>query len=210
MVQRKPIFVAPMLYPSVLLRFTSIRKFEKRNSLRKAFLYLKKVQKFSPMAFFRHSKNTSIPLLRQIFDMIPRPIFRKLVLIHRWIQNKNYRHSKYVKFLAERHENGMMKLRFVLNPFSFVFLLQGKDQYHFVLETLDTEEATYIWHTNTKTKKDLMKIASLIDGQLNVIKENGRQTFLDSNPENFTRILHNYADKDRGFVVWLEVLEKIL
>jgi superfamily II DNA or RNA helicase len=126
------------------------------------------------------------------------------------LQNKNYRHSEYVKFLAERHESGMMKLRFVLNPFSFLFLLQGRNQYHFILETLDTEEATYIWHTNTKTKKDLMKIASLIDGQLNAIKESGRQTFLDSYPENFTRILHNYADEDRGFTAWWESIQNLL
>ena len=40
-----------------------------------------------------------------------------------------------------------MKIRFVLQPFSFVFLLAGKDHHYIVLETLDTEEATYIWKT---------------------------------------------------------------
>jgi hypothetical protein len=29
---------------------------------------------------------------------------------------------------------------------AFVFLLIGEYQYHIVMETLDTEEATYIWH----------------------------------------------------------------
>jgi hypothetical protein len=33
-----------------------------------------------------------------------------------------------------------------LDPFSFVFLLSGAEQYHIVLETLDTEEAAYVWH----------------------------------------------------------------
>ena len=55
-----------------------------------------------------------------------------------------------------------------------------------------------------------MKIASLIDGQLNAIKESGRQTFLDSYPENFTRILHNYADEDRGFTAWWESIQNLL
>lgn len=35
------------------------------------------------MAFFRRSKNTNIPLLRQIFNMIPRHIFRKVVHKHK-------------------------------------------------------------------------------------------------------------------------------
>lgn len=44
---------------------------------------MKKVQKFSYMALFRRSKNTNIPLLRQIFNMIPRHIFRKVVFKHK-------------------------------------------------------------------------------------------------------------------------------
>jgi len=39
-----------------------------------------------------------------------------------------------------------MKLKFVLQPISFVFLLSGEQQFHLVLETLDMEEATYLWH----------------------------------------------------------------
>lgn len=34
----------------------------------------------------------------------------------------------------------VMKNRFVLNPFSFVFLLAGEQSYVVVLETLDTEK----------------------------------------------------------------------
>ena len=34
------------------------------------------------MAFFRRSKNTKFPVLRQIFNMIPRHIFRKIVREH--------------------------------------------------------------------------------------------------------------------------------
>ena len=42
-------------------------------------------------------------------------------------------------------------MRFVLYPFSFVFLLEGEKKYHIVLETLDTREATYVWHLSKET-----------------------------------------------------------
>lgn len=56
----------------------------------------------------------------------------------------------------------VMKNRFVLNPFSFVFLLAGEQSYVVVLETLDTEEARYIWHT-PKDKSTLMEEVKQID-----------------------------------------------
>ena len=62
------------------------------------------------------------------------------------LKKKDVKHFRQLRYLASKHENKTMKLRFVLNPFSFVFLLSGTAGYHLVLETLDTEEATYIWH----------------------------------------------------------------
>jgi hypothetical protein len=44
-----------------------------------------------------------------------------------------------------------MKIRFVLNPYSFVFLLSGEQNYFVILETLHTEEATYIWNILKQT-----------------------------------------------------------
>jgi len=43
-------------------------------------------------------------------------------------------------------EKTILKLKFTLSPFSFIFLLKGKEQYPIVMETVDTGEATYIWH----------------------------------------------------------------
>ncbi len=60
------------------------------------------------------------------------------------LNNKNYRHKRHLQYLADLHEKTILKLRFVLSPFSFVFLLKGKINYHIILETLDTEEATYM------------------------------------------------------------------
>jgi len=100
-----------------------------------------------------------------------------------------------------------MKIRFVLSPFSFVFLLSGEQQYHIVLETLDTEEATYLWHTD-KSKQMLKDKVKEIDRQLNIIRNNGRQVFLETNPNNFSKIIHDYSDNKKGFILWKNMLEE--
>ena len=123
------------------------------------------------------------------------------------LKHKDYKHSQQLRFLANRHETTYLKIRFVLSPFSFVFLLLGEQQFHIILETLDTEEATYLWHTD-KNKQALISKVKEIDQQLNFIRNKGRQAFLESNPDNFSRILHDYSDRKKGFVIWKNLLEE--
>jgi superfamily II DNA or RNA helicase len=129
-------------------------------------------------------------------------------LLNEILKNKQYKHSENIQYLAERHENQVMKIRFVLNPFSFVFLLSGNEHYFIVLETLDTEEATYIWQA-PKNKASLIEEVKLIDHQLGIIREEGRQAFLEKSPDNFTRIIHDYSDNKKGFIIWKSALEEI-
>ena len=49
-----------------------------------------------------------------------------------------------------------------------------------------------------------------IDNQLNIIREKGRQAFLENSPDNFTRILHDYSDNKKGFVVWKSAIEEFI
>ena len=56
--------------------------------------------------------------------------FRRMASISSPEQAKHYRQLRY---LATRHEHTILKLRFVLSPFSFVFLLAGEEQFHIVL-----------------------------------------------------------------------------
>ncbi|WP_353158786.1 DEAD/DEAH box helicase family protein [Myroides odoratus] len=125
------------------------------------------------------------------------------------LKGKQYKHSQHIQFLAARHERNVMKLRFVLQPFSFVFLLEGEQNYHIILETLDTEEATYIWHTD-KNKAVLIDTIKQIDKELNIIREKGRQSYLETNPQNFSRIVHDYSDDNKGFTIWKGLLEERL
>lgn len=47
-----------------------------------------------------------------------------------------------------------------------------------------------------------------IDRHLNIIREKGRQTYLESAPENFSKIVHDYSEEDKGFVLWKSQLEE--
>ncbi|WP_374540325.1 DEAD/DEAH box helicase family protein [Flavobacterium sp.] len=131
------------------------------------------------------------------------------VILENLMNRKQYKHSKHIQFLAEKHERNVMKLRFVLQPFSFVFLISGEKSYHIVLETLDSEEATYIWHTE-KNKSVLIDTIKQIDNELNVIREKGRQVYLESNPQGFSKIVHDYSNDGKGFVIWKGQLEERL
>lgn len=123
------------------------------------------------------------------------------------LKGKKYKHSKHIQFLADKHERNVMKLRFVLQPFSFVFLLAGEQNYHIILETLDTEEATYIWHTE-KNKSVLIDTLKRIDTELTIIREKGRQVYLETSPQNFSRIVHDYSDNNKGFIIWKGLLDE--
>jgi len=94
-----------------------------------------------------------------------------------------------------------------LQPFSFLFLLAGEKKYHIVWETLDTEEATYIWHV-LKTKEALRTALNEIEIILNIIREAGRQAFIEKDNNNFSRIAHDYSDVKKGFVLWKGLLEE--
>lgn len=130
-------------------------------------------------------------------------------LLEDLLKNNQFRHHKQLRYLAERHAGNLLKIRYVLRPFSFVFLIAGTEQYHIILETLDTEEATYLWHFN-KTVSLLPSKLKEIDAHLQIIRNQGRQAFLDSKPENFSRILHDYSNTQKGFVLWKDMLEERL
>jgi superfamily II DNA or RNA helicase len=121
----------------------------------------------------------------------------------------NYRHQRQLHYLSENHLGQVLKIRFVLSPFSFVFLLEGNERYHLVMETLDTDEATYLWHL-PKNTPDLRSAIQRVDQQLTQIRNEGRQRFLETNPEDFSRVVHDYSDEKKGFVVWKGAVEERL
>ena len=125
------------------------------------------------------------------------------------LRHNHFKHHKQLRYLAEKHTSSLLKIRFVLSPFSFVFLLEGADQFHIVLETLDTEEATYLWHFEKNISMLSFRLKE-IDQHLDIIRNKGRQVFLASPPENFSRLLHDYSNEQKGFVIWKDIVEERL
>ena len=81
---------------------------------------------------------------------------------------------------------------------------------HIILETLDTEEATYIWHTDNNRKSLLIETIKKIDQELSIIRKKSRQAYLETDPQNFSKIVHDYTDNERGFITWISQLEERL
>jgi superfamily II DNA or RNA helicase len=130
-------------------------------------------------------------------------------LLNDLLNDQKIKHYRQLKYLASKHEKNILKLRFVLTPFSFIFLLSGNEQYHLIMETLNTEEATYIWHFD-KNVYELRNRLKEVDHNLNQIRNEGRQSFLENKPLNFDRLLHDYSDERKGFIVWKDQLEEQL
>lgn len=122
---------------------------------------------------------------------------------------KKCKHYLHLKHLSAKHETSILKLRFVLQPFSFLFLLSGEKKYHIIWETLDSEEATYIWDTE-KSREALRVTLDQIEEIITGIKKSGRQDYLKQEHPNFSRIWHDYSDPKKGFITWKGILEERL
>lgn len=130
-------------------------------------------------------------------------------LLEDLLRHTQFTHHRQLRYLADKHAGHLLKVRFVLQPFSFVFLLEGVEQFHIILETLDTEEASYLWHFE-KRIPDLPSRLKEIDRHLDIIRKLGRQGFLSTPLENFSRILHDYSNEQKGFIIWKDMLEERL
>ena len=120
------------------------------------------------------------------------------------LQAANKKHYNNLRFLSSKHAHELSKLLFVIRPFSFVFFLEGIKNIHVVWETLDTEEATYIWHIDKNNKSiNLDKI----EENIRIIKSDGKMAYISKKNEGFKRIEHDYTDIHAGFIKWKEKLE---
>jgi hypothetical protein len=119
------------------------------------------------------------------------------------------KHYKHLRFLSSKHAYEIMKLRFVHKPFSFIFLIEGDRNYHVIWETLDTEEATYIWHL-PKNLQVLKMTIRKIEDIINIIKVQGKTAYIAATEDSFRRIYHDYSELADGFVKWKGELEHFL
>jgi hypothetical protein len=121
----------------------------------------------------------------------------------------NTKHYAHLRFLSSKHSYEIMKLRFIQKPFSFIFLILGDSKFHLVWETLDTEEATYVWHID-KDLNSLRMTLRKIEATITSIKIHGKIAYISSTEDPFNRIYHDYSDPMGGFAKWKGELEYVL
>jgi hypothetical protein len=121
----------------------------------------------------------------------------------------NAKHYKNLLYLSTHQAHHILKLRFVLDPFSFIFLLEGERNYHIIWETFDTAEATWHWPIEKNTevlKLTLKKIEEIIQ----TVKIQGKTVYISSVDVPFRRIIHDYSNITDGFYKWKSELESYL
>jgi superfamily II DNA or RNA helicase len=130
-------------------------------------------------------------------------------LIDTILKVKDAKHYLQLTYLASQHLSSILKVRFILSPFSFLFLLAGENKYHIIWETLNSEEATYIWHFE-KTMNALRDGLAEIENILKEIKSTNKLQFLSKEHPNFSRVIHDYSEPAKGFILWKGMLEEKL
>lgn len=125
------------------------------------------------------------------------------------LEKSETKHYKHLRFLSSKHKHDILKLRIVHNPFSYVFLLSSIDKFHIVWETLDTQEATYIW-TVSNDVNNLKQVLKQTDKTINEIIKDGKNDYINRKEENFNRVFHDYTDLQNGFKNWKADFEKIV
>jgi hypothetical protein len=157
--------------------------------------------------------HTSIMTMEQFFDGLngedlsfPVLYNKEQELLDDILTISQSRHYYHIRYLSDKHMHHLMRLRFIIKPFSFLFLLEGISRYFLVWETLDTEEATYVWplQKNTQTLKHTL---TNLPGQLSLIKTQGKQAYQQSSSNDFIRIVHQYKHPAKGFILWKNELE---
>lgn len=122
------------------------------------------------------------------------------------LQITETKHYNHLRYLSGKHAYHIMRLRFVLKPFSFIFLLEGAGHYHIVWETLDTEEATYVWPVEKEVIQ--LKVAlKKVEEILHLVKVQGKVAYISSSEETYRRVFHHYRDGVKGFIKWKGELE---
>lgn len=148
--------------------------------------------------------------LETFVDENPQQVFKdENDFIETLLKKPGTKHHPHLRWLSSKHRHDLEKLRLVHKPFSYVFLLDSINNFYIVWETLDTEEATFIW----KFRKEAMlteQILAETNKALNLIAKNGRNKYRALQENNFGRLVHDYQGPQGGFKSWKEKMEIII
>ncbi len=130
-------------------------------------------------------------------------------LLDQLLERSGTKHYHQLRFFSAKHRGDIQKLRILHKPLSFLFLIKGSTCYHSVWETLDTQEATYIWTTETG-ETNLRKVLAKTEQTIRRILEHGKNEYILQKEPGFHRVFHDYTDAENGFKNWKAEMEKII
>lgn len=154
-----------------------------------------------------HDLRTPEQFLKEILgddqDISPEVFLEKAFIF------KGGKHRNQLKYLSSKHLSDIFSLHFTPDPFSFLFLIPGRDKYFLVLETFDVELATYMWECDPSPDSAQNKLEE-IKPLMTAFSERYRQKYYSSKPVGFHRIQHNYKNDIDGYNVWRERFDAII
>ena len=122
---------------------------------------------------------------------------------------KKSKHYDNLRFLSSKHLSGIMKLRFIYKPLSFIFIIGGGSNYYLIWETHSSKEATYIWPT-IKEENEARKALKEITNVILKMTLQGKTDYIKNSEENFYRVFHDYKEGIEGFKKWKNEFEQII
>jgi hypothetical protein len=133
-------------------------------------------------------------------------------------QSDHVRNRKQLEYLSDTKQTTKSKIHYTLHPlFGFLFLIEGKEKFHFVWELLQSH-STYIWSID-KEEKEVVILYSKIEEILNIIRLIGREKYKRTYSNRnlgfdfiFKAIDHQdiSINLDDGFTKWKSKLVELL
>lgn len=134
------------------------------------------------------------------------------------ITHHNTRNKKQLEYLSGYKQSANFRIRFTLHPnFGFLFLIEGRENNHFVWELLNTH-ATYVWSIG-KSERDIELQYRRVEDIINTIRNTGREQYKRAYKNNhhdsdlvFCSIEHDDITSSfvDGFVKWKHKLNEKL
>lgn len=129
-------------------------------------------------------------------------------LLQKLDKKKSAKHFLELNYLAERHLSTEMKLHFLKEAMSFLFLVEGERRFHLVMEVYDKTFATYIWHFEKDPRSMELAIKAVKD-DAGMLSQGHRKAYKSSQKgAEFRAIQHVYeGDRTRNFENWRRLFD---
>jgi len=176
-------------------RILKYREMAFKKFLRKKIVHSKEFEFFDTQSFFELLSNSTINYT-QLFKNEADFVLEIAKIL-------NCPHLQKIKYLLKHHAYKVMKIRYIAQFLSIVFLIEKESKYYLVWESLRIRKACDIWTLPKDANQvdlAMQDIPKIIHG-MNI---NGKKSLPDNLSQNFTRIEYNYSNLLNNFDLWYD------